>query len=409
MPAQALFEGFFLSIVSCNEVPMNSTNASSSHEVTGEQRIECQCSDSFSQWLSGLDGSLAITTYQAGKLAILGWRGTHVSLLMRQFTKPMGLAVGPEKLALATRNEITLFRNAPLLAPDLSPHHRGKYDTLYLPRATYHTGDVNVHDVAFADDGLWFVNSRFSCLSALSKDFSFVPRWKPPFVSEIVPEDRCHLNGLAVVNGKPKYVTALGETDTVGGWRQNKANGGVLADVESGDVVLRGLSMPHSPRWHQGRLWLLNSGAGELLCFDPATGSAGVVCTLPAYLRGLCLIGRFAVVGLCQIREKHIFGGLPVQQRHQKLLSGLAVVDLPTGQVIGVLEFTTGCTELYDVQYLAGSRNVNVLNLADDAIRQAFTAPDFSYWLRPENMIRDQDQPSDTNAKHCSDLPSSGM
>ncbi len=374
--------------MSCNlEYSTASVDRDPARDAVAETRIECRISDSFSQWMSEISGSLAVTTYQAGKLALLGWRGTLLSLLMRQFTKPMGLAVGPGKLALATRDEITLFSNAPLLAQDLLPDQQGKYDSLYLPRATYHTGDINVHDLAFADDGLWFVNSRFSCLSALSKDFSFVPRWKPPFISELVPEDRCHLNGLAVVDGKPKYVTALGETDSVGGWRPQKASGGVLIDIKSGDVVLRGLSMPHSPRWHQGRLWLLNSGAGELLCFDPSKSSAGVVCTLPAYLRGMCLIGRFAVVGMCQIREKHIFGGLPVQQRQEKLLSGVAVIDLPTGKLVGMFEFTAGCTEIYDVQFLPGARNVNVLNLTDNAVRQAFTAPDFSYWLRPENLV----------------------
>lgn len=369
--------------------PVGRDEGIAAREVSQDTRIECRGSEPFVRWLSELSGSLAVTTYQAGKLALLGWRGSQPSLLMRQFTKPMGLAVGPGKLALATRHEITLLANAPLLAPDLHLDEPGKYDALYLPRATYHTGDVNAHDLAFASDGLWFVNSRFSCLSALSKDFSFVPRWKPPFISEIVPEDRCHLNGLAVVDGKPKYVTALGECDSVGGWRQNKAAGGVLVDVDTGAVLLRGLSMPHSPRWRQGRLWLLNSGAGELLCYDPAQGTAGVVCALPAYLRGLCLIGRFAVVGLCQIREKHIFGGLPVQQRHRQLLSGLAVIDLPTGQVVGTFEFTAGCTEIYDVQFLPGARNVNVLNLTDDAVRQAFTAPEFSYWLRPESVIPD--------------------
>jgi len=358
-------------------------------DAPGSNRIECQSSETFSSWLSQLQGTLAITTYQAGKVAMLGWSGDRASLLMRQFDKPMGLAVAPGKLALATRHAITLFANAPLLAPDLLPKERGRYDSLFLPRATYHTGDVNVHDVAFADDGLWFVNSRFSCLSALSKDFSFVPRWQPPFISEIVPEDRCHLNGLAVVDGKPKYVTALGESDVVGGWRENKASGGVMIDVPTGKVVLRGLSMPHSPRWHQGRLWLLNSGAGELLCFDPASGAAGVVCTLPAYLRGLCLIGRYAVVGMCQIREKHIFGGLPVQKQFEQLLSGLAVIDLPTGNVVGMFQFTSGVTEVYDVQFLPGIARGNILSAEEEATRQAFTAPDFSYWLRPENLIAD--------------------
>ncbi len=359
-------------------------------ESSGFDRIECQSSEPFSQWLSDLQGTLAITTYQAGKVAMLGWSGDRVSLLMRQFDKPMGLAVGPGKLALATRHAITLFANAPLLAENFLPNERGRYGAVYLPRATYHTGDVNVHDVAFANDGLWFVNSRFSCLSALSKDFSFVPLWQPPFISELVPEDRCHLNGLAVVDGKPTYVTALGESDVVGGWREKKASGGIMMDVASGRVVLRGLSMPHSPRWHQGRLWLLNSGAGELLCFDPAVGSAGVVCTLPAYLRGLCLIGRFAVVGMCQIREKHIFGGLPVQEQFETLMSGLAVIDLPTGNVVGMFEFTSGCTEIYDVQFLPGVARGNILTQDDEATRQAFTAPEFSYWLRPENLIADE-------------------
>lgn len=364
-------------------------------ESNAGARIECRSCDLFVQWLAELPGSLAITTYQAGKLALLGTRQAQPSLLMRQFTKPMGLAVGsrkphiPGKLALVTKTEITFLSNSPLLAPGLLPGQPNRYDALYLPRATYHTGDLNVHDAAFGDDGLWFVNTRFSCLSTLSHEVSFVPRWHPPFISELAPEDRCHLNGLAMVEGKPRYVTALGETNTCDGWRQNKANGGVLLDVETGVVLLRGLSMPHSPRWHRGKLWLLNSGAGELLCYDPAQNKAQVVCTLPAYLRGLALIGQYAVIGLCQIREKHYFGDLPVQKRHRQLMCGLAVVDLSIGKPLGTFEFTGGCTEIYDVQFLAGARNVNVLNLTDDTVRQAFPAPDFSYWLRPQKTILD--------------------
>ena len=106
--------------------------------------------------------------------------------------------------------------------------------------------------------------------------------------------------------------------------------------------------------------------------------------TLPTYLRGLCLFGRFAVVGLCQIRKRHIFGELPVQQRLAQLLSGLTVVDLPTGKLVGTFEFIADCTEIYDVQFLPGMRRPNVLNPAD-ATRQAFTAPNFSYWLRPDH------------------------
>lgn len=352
--------------------------------------ISVSASGGFEDWLRGAGGTVTLTTYQAGKVVLVGHDGRQVTVLMRQFDKPMGLAAQGSQLALATRHEIWQFANAPLLAPDYLEDQRGRYDALYLPRVTHWTGDLNVHDLGYAQDGLWLVNTRFCCLATLSADHSFVPRWKPPFVSEVVPEDRCHLNGLAIVDGRPKYVTCLGETDTVGGWRPGKATGGVVLDVESGSVVVRGMAMPHSPRWYKDQLWVLNSGAGELWAVDPKDGRHVVVCALPGYLRGLCFVGPYALVGLCQVREKHIFGGLPVQQRFPKLLCGVALVDLRNGQTVGLLEFTSGCTELYEVQFLPGVRRATILNLQKEAVRQAFTAPEFSYWLRPSSLIEDR-------------------
>ena len=350
--------------------------------------IECSTSDAFQAWLSQTGGSLAITTYQAGKLALVGWNGQQVTVLLRQFPKPMGLAVQGERLALATNHEVCIFANAPLLAYEYVENQPGRYDSLYLPRITYFTGDLNIHDLAFGSDSLWLVNTRFSCLAALSKDFSFVPRWQPPFISQLAPEDRCHLNGLAMLDGRPKFVTALGESDEVGGWRPNKATGGILIDVDSGEIVLRGLSMPHSPRWHDGYLWLLNSGTGELWRIDTQSGQHDVVCALPGFLRGLCCVGPYALVGLCQIREQHIFGGLPVQQRFENLMCGVVVVDLRSGQPMGVLQFTEGCQEIYDVQFLPRVLRPTILNSERPEIRQAFTAPEFSYWLRPSSQIQ---------------------
>lgn len=321
---------------------------------------------------------------------MVGWNGQQVTLLLRQFLKPMGLAVQNQRLALATQHEVWLFANAPQLARDYLEQQPDRYDALYLPRAVYFTGDLNVHDLAFGSDRLWIVNTRFSCLAALSQDFSFVPVWQPPFISTIVPEDRCHLNGLAMVAGQPRFVTALGESDTVGGWRSTKATGGVLIDVAHNQILLRGLSMPHSPCWHNNQLWLLNSGTGELWRVD-AAGQHEVVCALPGFLRGLCCVGEYAIVGLCQIREQHIFGGLPVQERFDRLRCGIAVVHLQTGQTVGLLEFTQGCQELYDVKFLSGVDRPTILNLEKLAVQQAFTAPSFSYWLRPSAQI-DTDQ-----------------
>lgn len=349
--------------------------------------IECNADAGFQAWLAQAGGSVAITTYQAGKVALVGWNGQQVTVLLRQFSKPMGMAVQGQRLALATQHEVWMFANAPLLAHEYLENQPGRYDALYLPRVAYFTGDLNIHDLAFGSDTLWLVNTRFSCLSALSKDFSFMPRWHPSFISQVAPEDRCHLNGLAMVEGQPKFVTALGESDTVGGWRDTKATGGILIDVESNEIILRGLSMPHSPCWHDGYLWLLNSGTGELLRIDPLSGQYDVVCALPGFLRGLCCVGNYALVGLCQIREQHIFGGLPVQERFERLLCGVVVVDLRNGQVVGMLEFTAGCQELYDIEFLAGVLRPTILNAEKSEIRQAFTAPEFAYWLRPSSQV----------------------
>lgn len=353
-----------------------------------EVRIECRTSPSFVDWLARANCALAATTYQAGKLALIGFDGERVALLMRQFDKPMGLAVRGDRLAIATRHEALLFANAPLLARDYLEHDPGRYDALFLPRTSFFTGDLNLHDIAWDDaGGLWLVNTRFSCLARLSSDFSFVPCWQPPFITELAPEDRCHLNGLALRDGQPRYATALGTTNVAGGWRANKLSGGVVLEVPSGEVVAGGLAMPHSPRWHDGQLWVLNSGCGELCRIDLAAGRKEVVCQLPGYLRGLGFHGQYALVGLSQIRERHIFGGMPVAAGRAPLRCGLAVVDLPSGRVVGDLEFTAGCTELFEVQALPGVRRPNVVNLQRDAARQAITAPQFAYWLRASQEL----------------------
>jgi len=350
-------------------------------------RIASAVSEGFRDWIARAGGSLVVSTYQAGKVAMIGWDGRQVTLLMRQFDKPLGLAVRGGRIALATRHDVCVFADAPLLAHDYLEGEPGRYDALYLPRASYHTGDVNTHDLAYLGDDLLVVNTRFSCLARLSHDFNFFPLWRPSFVSDLVPEDRCHLNGLAVVEGRAKYVTALGTTDAPGAWRENKAAGGVLIDVETGQVVAGKLSMPHSPRWHGSRLWVLNSGTGELLVVDPSNGRCDAVCGLPGYLRGLCFAGPYAVIGLSKIREKHIFGGLPVQKQHAKLLCAVAVVDLRSGALVGLFEYTLGCEELYDVQFLPGVHRPMILNLDKPAARQAMTDPDSSYWLRPSAEI----------------------
>jgi uncharacterized protein (TIGR03032 family) len=350
--------------------------------------LACAPDEGFVRWLAASGGSLAISTYQAGKLLLVGWNGRQVSFLPRNFEKPMGLDVAGDQLVLATRHQVWRFANAGPLAH----HYRkpGEYDALFLPRSLHPMPDLNIHDVALAGDTVWLVNTRLSCLATLSSSFTFQPQWRPAFISDLAPEDRCHLNGIALRDGRPAFVTALGESNTAGGWRDNKASGGIVIDVDANRIVARDFAMPHSPRWHDGALWVLDSGRGELVTIDAATGAKRVVCALRGYLRGLAFVGRHALVGLCKMRETNIFGGMPVETRYDELLCAVAVIDTASGATVGMLQITQGCTELYDIRFLPGMLRPNVLNLEREDARQAIYAPDCYYWLRPEFEIKDQ-------------------
>jgi uncharacterized protein (TIGR03032 family) len=222
---------------------------------------------------------------------------------------------------------------------------------------------------------LWIVSTRFSCLATLSPEYSFVPRWRPPFITALAAEDRCHLNGLAIVDIEPRYVSALGTTDQRDGWRANKANGGCLMEVKSGEIFSRGLSMPHSPRWHDGKLWVLESGTGSLVLVDVASGRRQKIAELPGFARGLAFSGPYAFIGLSKIRKTSAMDGVPLAERREQLQCGVAVVDLRGGQVMGLLEFQTAVEEIFDVQLLTGSRFPEFVGFQQDTIAHTFVVP----------------------------------
>lgn len=337
-------------------------------------------SSGVAELLESFGATLLVSTYQAGKLAVLRSFGGKLSLLLRTFDKAMGLAVGPDRLAIGTNHQIWTLWNSPSVAAKLnrSPDAASgpPHDACYLPRSSHLTGAIDVHEIAYgrgADGGheLWLVNTHFSCLCTLDERFSFVPRWRPPFVTALVREDRCHLNGLALRDGRPAYVTCFGQTDTHEGWRPGKREGGVLLAVPGGEVIADGLSMPHSPRWYAGRLWLLDSGRGRLLSIDPANGQTHCVIDLPGYTRGLAFAGNYALIGLSKIRDTATFGGVEVAEQFTDRPCGVAVVDVTAGTLVGLIEFLGGISEVFDVQLLPGTRWPAVVGLEKDLVRQA--------------------------------------
>ena len=261
---------------------------------------------------------------------------------------------GPAGVAVGSRAQVWFLDGAPDLVPRLEPP--GRHDACFLTRSSRYTGEIQGHELAWSGDDLWVVNTAFSCLCTLHPEHSFEPRWRPPFISTLAPEDRCHLNGLAMADGRPKYVTVLAETDAPQGWRPVKATGGCLIDVPSGETVARGFAMPHSPRVHEGQVWVLNSGVGRLVVVDPATGRHDDVAELPGYTRGLAMLGPYAFVGLSKIRETSTFGGVPIAERRDELKCGVGAIDLRTGRLAAHLEFVAGVDEIFDVVALPGAR-----------------------------------------------------
>jgi uncharacterized protein (TIGR03032 family) len=337
-------------------------------------------SDSFVALLHQLGASLLVSTYQANKLLAVRASGKGLSTLVRTFDKPMGLAVDGSRLALGTRKEVWFMRNAPDIAPQIEP--AGKHDACFLPRSSHVTGDIGIHEIAWGgqENELWMVSTRFSCLCTLSPDYSFVPRWRPPFITALAAEDRCHLNGLAMGPGEwgtsvPRYVTALGTTDVRDGWRADKPQGGCIIDFASGEFVTRGLSMPHSPRWDGGRLWVLESGTGGVVRVDLSTGKRETVATLPGFTRGMALVGPIAFIGLSKIRATSAMDGVPIAEHRDALKCGVAAVDLRSGQVIGQVEFQSAVEEIFDVQLLPGLRFPEVVGFQNETIHHTFVVP----------------------------------
>jgi protein O-GlcNAc transferase len=310
---------------------------------------------SFVDVLREIGATLLVSTYQAGKLGAISAAEKGLRFSFLNFDQAMGVAVSPQRLAVGAKGQIWFFESNPQLAATLAP--AGQYDACYLARSAHVTGGIHCHEMGWGAGGeLWVVNTLFSCLATLHDDYSFVPRWQPPFIRGLAGEDRCHLNGMAMHEGRPKFVTVMAESNEPAGWRPNKSTTGCILDVASGGAVSRGLAMPHSPRWYNDRLWVLNSGFGSLEVVDVASGQRNTVATMPGYTRGLAFAGPLAFVGLSRIRETAVFGGVPIAERRDELKCGVGVVNLQTGQTIATLEFETGVEEIFDVQLIPNAR-----------------------------------------------------
>lgn len=333
--------------------------------------------------LKELGGSVAITTYQANRLIFLSSTdGKTISQTPKLMKRPMGLSFVDGIMAVATAESIEMFKQNDELAKNF-PNNPGKYSTLISPRASFYTGKIDLHDVHIGTKGIYGVNTRFSTLCKFDYQNSFSPIWKPEFITKFLPDDRCHLNGLAMDNGKPKYISCLGDQDKPNGWRDTIENGGLIIDVETNKTLIDKLPMPHSPRIIGNNLYVLLSAIGGLLCVDLKTGDQKAF-GLGNFVRGLAHHGDYLIIGTSKIRESSkLFNKLPVKKEQNE--AGIIFFNIKTEKVEGKIIYEDTVDEIYDVAFLPGLNNLYMLTKEDEIHSSAIDYKSTGFWIKPKD------------------------
>jgi len=344
------------------------------------QPFSCIYSPNVPELLSELGCSVAISTYQAGKLVFISAKNkTNLVQLGKTIQKPMGVAFDGERLAVAGKENVFIYSSAPMLAKGYQ-RQPNTYDNIFVPRAQYYTSLLDIHDLVWIEDKLLMVNTRFSCLCWLDNAYNFLPFWKPKFITELMPEDRCHLNGVAIKNNKPAFVSMLGISNEHGGWRNNKTQGGAVMDVESGEVVVSALAMPHTPRIINDELYVLLSASGELIKVDVQMGKFDIVKKFGGYVRGMAYHKGFLFVAYSKIREKSSsFSDLPIAATSTE--AGIVIMHFESTNIVGEIKYQNGVEEIYDVQVIANARP-GMVNFDQQEKDLAISLPDAAFWGR---------------------------
>ncbi len=346
-----------------------------------QQNISFSYSVNLVDILKQLKSTIVLSTYQSGKLILIGEDKNQIDIRYKNFPRPMGMYSQNNKLWAGLGHSIWEFHNFP------DAYKKESYDACYLPINIHFSGDIDIHEMEYCKDELYFVNTKFSCLCKNDTTCSFKPIWKPKFISMLQPTDKCHLNGFCTRDGEPRYMTALGTGDEPLSWRKNKANGGVLMDIKTDKILVKGLCMPHSPRWHQEKLWFLESGKGSLSYFNLSKREIVEIVKVPGFTRGIQFIGDFAFIGVSKVRESATFSGLPITKL-PKRICGIWIVNIKKGEIVSFIEFTEGVDEIFAVNILP-HKHMEIFNQESELshINYLVHLEDLDFVKMPESAI----------------------
>ncbi|MDA3927524.1 MAG: TIGR03032 family protein [Prolixibacteraceae bacterium] len=322
---------------------------------------------------------LGLSTIDTNKLIFLrGNEENNIVQFLRNFEHPTGLAIKDDFLAVASRSDLQLFRTNHKLAKSF-PGDKNKFDQIFLPKLTYHCGNVDLHDIAFVNEKIIGISTAYSCLLEFSDSYSFNPIWKPDFITDLKNEDRCHLNGLAIKNGEIVALTALGKTNYKEGWRKNKVNGGVLIDYKTKEILLDQLGAPHSPTISGNEIFIALSATGEILKYNMDTKEHCIIANLAGYVRGIKIIDDYIFVGLSKLRNKSLdVIDFPVAKK--QLSCGIYILSKKTGNTIAHLHFEKDVNEIYSIQLFKNSKNTILFSNTNEPWKYSTDTPNFSHW-----------------------------
>lgn len=338
------------------------------------EKVQIDTSPEFVNWLKTHNVSITFSTKSASKIFCVGvTEDDKLSLGERPFDRCGALAENNNSIYLSTSYQIWRLENS--IPADQK--FQG-FDKFYIPQQSFVTGDLNIQDMWVDEQGrILFTNSLFSCLATVSSQSSFIPLWKPSFISQINAENRCHLSGVAVVDNQPKYVTVAGQTDTKQGWVECRQNGGCVIDITTNDVVCSGLSIPQSPRYYQDKLYVLNSGTGHFGSINLESNTFEPIAFMPGYLRGLSFINNYAIVGCCRALTGSDFDGLELidnlKKNNQEGNCGIYVINLDNGNIEHHLTFDRVINDIFSVVAISDTQRPMALGLNPQEISRMVT------------------------------------
>ncbi|HEX8137147.1 MAG TPA: DUF4915 domain-containing protein [Pyrinomonadaceae bacterium] len=277
---------------------------------------------------------------------------------------PSGIAVDRARAVVyvaSTRNPNQVYDLAPVtgLRERLDVSLFPLEDRPLVPvRSRFLPGSLYLHDLALIGRALYATAVGENAIVRLYDQGRVERVWWPRAIEGPVgptfTQNYIQLNSIAAgPTLKGSYFSASAER--MGARRPGHRNfavdgRGVIFSGATREVFARGLTRPHSARIHEGRVWVDNSGYGELGVAE--RGAFTPVVRLPGWTRGLCFQGSVAFVGTSRVipRFSRYAPGLDLD----KSTCGVHAVDLRTGVVLGSLTWPYG-NQIFAVEAVESS------------------------------------------------------